>query len=77
MERYGYKAYGEGETTATIKRYGDGLNNTSFTGKEMTSEQHAAANRATHLFVRNDPGDKEEGLRLLQEQFAIVFPVPV
>lgn len=75
-ERYGYRVYGK-TGQGLIKRYSDHPNGTSATFAEFDQEEANAIKRAEDFIRRNQPGDREKAIALLQEAFGDVFEIPV
>lgn len=72
-ERYGYRAVGPGK--AVIKRHSSHPNGTVAIGEGWSQEQADTVQRARLLIQRNQAGDREQAVALLQSQFEIVVEV--
>jgi plasmid stability protein len=68
--RYKLRAYGEGDTYCQVNREWDIVTEGA---KNCSQEQFAAFKRAAELVRRNEPGDRERAISLLQAVFDEVF----
>lgn len=74
-ERYAYRALGDGK--AVVKRYSNHPNGTTVTGQGWSQETAGAMERVKALVIRNEPGDREAAVALLQAHFEIVVEIGV
>ena len=71
--RYAYRAIGPGK--AVVRRVSDHPNGTTTTGEGWSQEQADALARVKLLVIRNEPGDREQAVSVLQSVFEIVVEV--
>lgn len=71
-KRYTIKVYGA-SGKGLIRRYDDGPNNVGGGANNFSDEEFDAYERAKDLVSRNNPGDKEKAIGILQRVFEDVF----
>ncbi len=71
--RYAYRAIGPGK--AVLRRTSDHPNGTTTTGEGWSQEQADAVQRVGLLVIRNQSGDREAAVALLQSVFELVVEV--
>lgn len=76
-ERYAYRVYAKSGARGKITRHSDHPNGTSATYENFGEEEASVMRRAADLMRRNDPGDREKAVALLQSVFEEVMEVPV
>jgi|SRR4029077_6394241 len=76
-ERYAYRVYSENGGRGKITRRSDDVNGTSETFANFGQEEADALRRAADLIRRNEVGDREKAVVLLQQVFEEVMEVPV
>jgi hypothetical protein len=77
-KRYAYRGYAAAnEATVLIRRVGDAPDPVAGELDNATPLQLQADQRARALIRRNEPGDREHALRLLQDAGFELFEVPV
>lgn len=76
-ERYAYRVYSKSGGRGKITRYENGPNGTSGTFANFGQEEAEAMRRAEDLMRRNEVGDREKAIALLQDTFEEVMEVPV
>lgn len=75
--RYAYRVYAASGGHGKITRHSSHVNGTSATFSNFNQEEAAAMKRAEDLVRRNEPGDREKAVSLLQQTFEEVMEVPV
>ena len=70
---YAYRAIDPGK--AIVRRVSDHPNGTTTTGENWTQEQADVLARVKLLVIRNQPGDREAAVALLQSVFELVVSV--
>lgn len=76
-ERYAYRVYSTGGGRGKVTRHSDHPNATSATFSGFNQEEADAMKRAEDLIRRNEAGDRERAVALLQQTFEDVMEVPV
>lgn len=76
-ERYAYRVYAKSGARGKITRHSDHPNGTSATYENFNEDEAKVLSRAADLMRRNDPGDREKAVALLQSAFEEVMEVPV
>lgn len=75
--RYAYRVYSHSGGRGKITRYNDDPNGTSGTFANFSQEEANAMRLAEDLMRRNEVGDREKAIALLQRTFEEVMEVPV
>lgn len=76
-ERYAYRVFSKNGGYGKITRQSDAPNETSDTCRGFSEEEAKVLSRAADLMRRNEPGDREKAVALLQSAFEEVMEVPV
>lgn len=71
-ERYAIKVYGL-NGRGTIQRHGDGPNNVGGGFADFTANEADTFQKAKDFVIRNQPGDRERAIGILQNAFEEVF----
>lgn len=76
-KRYAYRVYSASGARGKITRYDDGPNSTSATFSNFNQQEADIIKRAEDLIRRNEVGDREKAIALLQTLFEEVMEVPI
>ena len=76
-ERYAYRVYAATGGRGKITRHSDHVNGTSATFSGFNQHEADGIKKAEDLIRRNEVGDREKAVALLQQTFEEVVEVPV
>lgn len=71
-KEYSIRVYGT-NGKGIIRRYGDGSNNVGGGSNNFSQAEHEAYKKAQNYVSRNQPGDREEAIRILRNAFEEVL----